>query len=251
MKPLRLDVMLVPMERPLALTSYNYAAAQPEPTQDNLINHTVPAVRGKVKAEISLPQGAVKSLQLVGRATGRGSRAQNRGFKGGIYPQTEKGGSLWPKTVPTAAAPVLVPAQRRSPSPTRLPKPSAMLSATQKDGKTLVAAEVYEKTWTWLAERGCAALVSPQLLERYAMSVARWIQCEEAITEYGFLAKHPTTGNAIQSPYVAMSQNFMSQTNRLWMEIYQIVKENCSSEYGGATPQDDVMERLLSARKGN
>ena len=51
-------------------------------------------------------------------------------------------------------------------------------------------------------------------------------------------------------PYVAMSQNFMSQTNRLWMEIYQIVKENCSSEYGGATPQDDVMERLLSARKG-
>ena len=83
------------------------------------------------------------------------------------------------------------------------------------------------------------------------MSVARWIQCEEAITEYGFLAKHPTTGNAIQSPYVAMSQNFMSQTNRLWMEIYQIVKENCSSEYGGATPQDDVMERLLSARKGN
>lgn len=132
-----------------------------------------------------------------------------------------------------------------------MPKPSAMLSATQKDGKTLVAAEVYEKTWTWLAERGCAALVSPQLLERYAMSVARWIQCEEAITEYGFLAKHPTTGNAIQSPYVAMSQNFMSQTNRLWMEIYQIVKENCSSEYGGATPQDDVMERLLSAWKGN
>lgn len=57
-----------------------------------------------------------------------------------------------------------------------MPKPSAMLSATQKDGKTLVAAEVFEKTWTWLAERGCAALVSPQLLERYAMSVARWIQ---------------------------------------------------------------------------
>lgn len=83
------------------------------------------------------------------------------------------------------------------------------------------------------------------------MSVARWIQYEEAITEFGFLAKHPTTGNAIQSPYVAMSQNFMSQTNRLWMEIYQIVKENCASEYSGATPMDDAMERLLRARKGN
>ena len=73
---------------------------------------------------------------------------------------------------------------------------------------------------------------------------------KEAVTEYGFLAKHPATGNAIQSPYVAMSQNFMLQTNRLWMEIYQIVKENCAGEYSGANPQDDLMERLLRARKG-
>ena len=102
----------------------------------------------------------------------------------------------------------------------------------------------------WLAERGCASLVSPQLLKRYAMSVAHWIQCKEAVTEYGFLAKHPTTGNAIQSPYVAMNQNFMSQTNRLWIEIYRIVKENCSGEYGGASPHDDVMERLLQTRRG-
>ncbi len=85
---------------------------------------------------------------------------------------------------------------------------------------------------------------------RYAMSVARWIQCEEAITEYGFLAKHPTTGNAIQSPYVAMGQNYMTQTNRLWFEIFQIVKENSLSEYTGNNPQDNVMERLLTARKG-
>lgn len=133
----------------------------------------------------------------------------------------------------------------------QMPKPSKLLSATQKDGKPLVAEEIYTATWEWLAERKCATLVSPQLLERYAMSVARWIQCEEAISDFGFLAKHPTTGNAIQSPYVAMSQNFMSQTNRLWMEIYQIVKENCATEYSGDTPMDDAMERLLRARKGN
>jgi phage terminase, small subunit len=132
-----------------------------------------------------------------------------------------------------------------------MPKPPAMLSATQKDGKPLGAAEIYEATWKWLAERNCTSLVSPQLLERYAMSAARWIQCEQAVTDYGFLAKHPTTGNAIQSPYVSMSQNYMSQTNRLWMEIFQIVKENCSSEYTGANPQDDLMEKLLRTRKGN
>ena len=132
-----------------------------------------------------------------------------------------------------------------------MPKPSRLLSAKQKDGKKLQAAEIYKNTWEWLHERGCSSLVSPQLLERYAMSGARWIQCEEAVTEFGFLAKHPTTGNAIQSPYVAMGQNYMSQTNRLWMEIYQIVKENCASEYTGSNPQDDVMERLLRARRGD
>ena len=131
-----------------------------------------------------------------------------------------------------------------------MPKPSEMLSAVQKDGKKLIADEIYRKTWEWLHERGCSSLVSPQLLERYAMSAARWIQCEEAVTEYGFLAKHPTTGNAQRSPYVAMAQDYMAQTNRLWMEIFQIVRENCSSEYGGETPQDDLMEKLLTARKG-
>ena len=131
-----------------------------------------------------------------------------------------------------------------------MPEPNKMLEAIQKDGKALIAGEIYKSTWQWLNERGCAALVSPQLLERYAMSVARWIQCEEAVTEYGFLAKHPTTGNAIQSPYVAMGQNYMSQTNRLWMEIFQIVKENSVGELSGTNPQDDVMERLLTARRG-
>ena len=68
----------------------------------------------------------------------------------------------------------------------------------RQDGTTLAADEIYRNTWAWLNARGCAALVSPQLLERYAMSVARWIQCEEAVSSFGFLARHPTTGNAIQ-----------------------------------------------------
>lgn len=131
-----------------------------------------------------------------------------------------------------------------------MPLPRELLSAPQKDGRTLEAAEIFAVTWAWLDQRECANIVSPQVLERYAMSAARWIQCEMAITEYGFLAKHPTTGNAIQSPYVVMSQNYMAQTNRLWYEIYQIVKENCAADYTGANPQDDVMERLLTARKG-
>ena len=123
------------------------------------------------------------------------------------------------------------------------------LKSRQKVG-SLCAAEVYEETWKWLKERGCAGAVNGQLVEQYAMSVSRWIQCEECISEYGFLAKHPTTGAACASPYVAMAQQYMKQTNQIWYQIFQIVKENCSVEFQGGTPQDDVMERLLRTRKG-
>ena len=131
-----------------------------------------------------------------------------------------------------------------------MPKPSEFLSAKQKDGSTLCAAEIYENVWKGLSDRGCATIISPQLIERFAMASARWIQCESLTSELGFLAKHPTTGNAIPSPYVSMSQSFSKQANNLWFQIYQVVRENCSTEYKGATPHEDMMERLLSARRG-
>ena len=119
------------------------------------------------------------------------------------------------------------------------------LKAKQKNGSDLCAEEIFRETWLWLKARGCEMLVNNQLIEQYAMSVARWIQCEEAISEFGYLAKHPTTGNAIASPYVSMSRDYKKKVNADWVKIYQIVRENCSVEYDGASPQDDLMERLL------
>ena len=130
-----------------------------------------------------------------------------------------------------------------------MPPIKEFMKAKQKNGEELVAASVYKETWKWLKERGCAEIINVQLIEQYAMSVSRWIQCEEAISEFGMLAKHPTTGNAITSPYVTMSQAYMKQVNQTWFQIFQTVKENSTSDFGGLSPQDDVMERLLSARK--
>lgn len=131
-----------------------------------------------------------------------------------------------------------------------MPPLREFLTEQQRDGTELCAREVYEETFRWLKERGCEALVSRQLLEQYAMSVGRWIHCEQTISRTGYLAKHPTTGAPQSSPYVRISLDYMKQATTLWNEIFQIVKENCSEEYKG-TPQDDVMELLLRARKGN
>ena len=120
------------------------------------------------------------------------------------------------------------------------------MKAKQKNGEAFIASDVFKDTWTWLKERGCSEVVNPQLVQQYSMAVARWVQCENAISEYGFLAKHPTTGAAIASPYVAMSREYLKQVNQCWFQIFQLVKENSAVDFNGRTPQDDLMERLLT-----
>ena len=129
-----------------------------------------------------------------------------------------------------------------------MPPVKEYLKASQKGGIDLCAEDVYKETWQWLKERGCEKLISTQLLEQYAMCVARWIQCEEAISTYGLLGKHPTTGGVIASPFVQMSQQFQKNANLIWYEIYGIVKENCTEPVGDDL--NDSMERLLRSRKG-
>ena len=129
-----------------------------------------------------------------------------------------------------------------------MPPPSEYLSSRQKDGKPLGADLLYAETWDWLKARGCEKFVNPRLIEAYAQAFARFIQCEEAISAYGFLGKHPTTGGAISSPFVQMSQSFQKQASLLWHEIFEIVKQNCTTAYIG-NPQDDMMEALLSGRR--
>lgn len=130
-----------------------------------------------------------------------------------------------------------------------MPEPHEFLSAKQRDGTSLQAAEIYKTTYEWLNSVGCSSKVSPQLVEFYAMSTARWIQCEEMTNRLGFLSKHPTTQKPIPSPFVSIGIDYMYQAMKLWNEIMQIVKENCVTEHN-EIPKNDLMERLLRAREG-
>ena len=64
-----------------------------------------------------------------------------------------------------------------------MPTPSEFLSARQRNGKPLGADEIFRETWLWLKERGCERLVNPRLIESYAQAFARFIQCEEAMSQ--------------------------------------------------------------------
>jgi hypothetical protein len=131
---------------------------------------------------------------------------------------------------------------------TDMPKPDDYLSARQKNGQPLGADIIYKETWVWLKERHCERLVNKRLIESYAQAFARYIQCEDAISTYGLLGKHPTTGGVVTSPFVQMSHQYQKTANLIWYEIFDVVKQNCTEEFEGNP--NDTMEQLLRARKG-
>lgn len=128
-----------------------------------------------------------------------------------------------------------------------MPKPGDYLSARQKNGMPLGADEIYKETWLWLKKRGCENLVNKRLIESYAQAFARYIQCEDAVSTYGLLGKHPTTGGVMVSPFVQMSQQFQKSANMVWYEIYDIVKQNCTEAFEDNL--NDTMEQLLRKRR--
>lgn len=140
------------------------------------------------------------------------------------------------------------------PTPTELESvdispPKEYLTAPQKGGGKLYAEEIYYETYKWLKAHSCDGLVPKMLVENYAQISARHIQCEEHINKFGLLAKHPTTGEPTQTPFVKESLDYAKQAHTIWYQIFQIVKENCATGYEGANPQNDVMEKLLRGVK--
>ena len=108
------------------------------------------------------------------------------------------------------------------------------------------AKQIFQETVDWLDRTGCLELVEREVIDLYAMSAARWIQCERAISQYSFLAPHPTTKVPMASPYASLSNQYSKTMMNCYFTMYQIVKENCVGDYKTSTPQDSVMDFLLS-----
>lgn len=128
-----------------------------------------------------------------------------------------------------------------------MPEPSDYLSAEQYDGKPFGADAAYRAVYRWLHERKCDHLVFPFQVELYAEAIARHRQCSEAVSTYGPLGKHPTTGAPGASPFIKMSQDFAKQAAARWYDIFEIVKQNSMTAFEG-DPQGDAMEAMLRAR---
>lgn len=118
--------------------------------------------------------------------------------------------------------------------------PPAYLSAKAK--------EIYKTVYTWLQSVGVTKGILPYNLEEYAFCKARWLECEDMNTKHGLLVKDQN-GKPMPSPFVAMAQQYLKQTNEVWTKIYLVVRESKLSKWDDANPNDDIMEKLLGGKQ--
>lgn len=128
-----------------------------------------------------------------------------------------------------------------------VPEPRKFLEETQRGEIELKSREVYDKMYAWLIEMRCEKFVSQDLIELYSQSYGRYMQVESMISATGFLAKHPTTGAPMTSPYVQISDMYSKQVERVHATIEAIVREHCPSGYKPFDVKFSVMEEILDS----
>ena len=123
------------------------------------------------------------------------------------------------------------------------------IPATPAKWLTEQGKEIYRFVYEWLAKIGCTKGILPCHLEEYAHTKSRWHECESQNTKVGLVIRDQH-GNPAPSPYVALATNYLKQANEAWGKIYAVVRETRLQEWDAKTPNDDVMEKLLSGKGG-
>ena len=113
-----------------------------------------------------------------------------------------------------------------------MPPPRDYLAARQKNGKELLAVEVYERTWTWLHERGGAHLIcfhEPELFQAGQQPVVPNLSGRPGELLHRVQRSHPARrydGAPAFCPARRLKHNF----------IQEVVYEYHTAPLGGGSP---------------
>lgn len=107
---------------------------------------------------------------------------------------------------------------------------------------------IFNQLVDWLKPTECLGYINPEHIAEYALCKQRWLDCVKWNNQ-SLLAKHPTTGQPMASPYVGMEQQFLKLADEVYAKIWDIVKENSVTEFRADNPNKDIMEALLTKGK--
>ena len=139
----------------------------------------------------------------------------------------------------------IIPASKFDGADGDIPTPSSGIDCPLYDGAKLDFKRIYNNTYNWLRSVGCDKLVPQTLIEGYAITYARFLDCEKRVSTGGYQMEAANHTRYI-SLYVKIGQEYRKAAVASWQLIYQIVKENAAEEFTNNSA--DTMERLLRTK---
>jgi len=107
--------------------------------------------------------------------------------------------------------------------------PSFLDMVSKEGGDNLpCATEIYLQTLEWITSAGCERFVPKQLIEDFAFTRRSYLESEYMNKKLGRVM---TGGKA--SPYVRSSLEYLKATTTLYREIWSIVAQNSTTDFGG------------------
>lgn len=103
--------------------------------------------------------------------------------------------------------------------------------------------QIFKDTVKWLDGTDCLGFINPQHIAEYAHCKSRWLECE-AYNDRNLLAKHPTTGQPMQSPFVDIGLKYLRQADTAWAKIWDIVKENSRVDFHQGNPNQREKDEM-------
>lgn len=88
---------------------------------------------------------------------------------------------------------------------------------------------IYTRTVEYLKKLGCDEMVNPMLIETFAFNRQRWLEVESMNNNFEF---------------AKISELYQNQMRKSWVEIFNIVNDNCTEQVN--LDKEDDMHALLS-----
>jgi len=110
------------------------------------------------------------------------------------------------------------------------------------------ASKIYENTAEWLAVTGCRHLVSPQLVEDYALNTNRRLWAEYEVVRRGLVHKDPKRERMVMNEFVKTSQIYYKLAADAWDKIWRIVAANCEKDLTIDSPGTEFLKKIYGVK---
>lgn len=110
------------------------------------------------------------------------------------------------------------------------------------------AKEIFDKTVDWLETTGCVHLISPQLIDDFALHTSRRLWAEYEIFRRGLVYRDAKRERLVMNEYVKTSHEYYKMASAAWDKIWRIVAQNSEKDFTMSNPGTDLLRKIYGVK---